>query len=101
MPQSDSDSELEGSERWATLQTNREFDSRMKSIKNFREFHNFLKILVISSKKLVVRNRLASTTDEIDTGKVRYLEALSPSTPYSLLVQSLIKQLCSFIERDR
>ncbi|CAG9808108.1 unnamed protein product [Chironomus riparius] len=71
---------------WAKLKTNRNFDEE--------------------TNKLVLARRKSSSSnqagiDEIDTGKTVFFDALMPSTPYSLLVQSLIKQLCNFIEGNK
>lgn len=59
-------------------------------------------ILEETNKQVLVRRKSSSTgLDEIDTGKTVFLDVLTPSTPYSLLVQSLIKQLCNFIEGNK
>ncbi|KAL7015823.1 hypothetical protein ACKWTF_016690 [Chironomus riparius] len=83
MPSS-TDSENSDNDSWANLKTNKNFDEK-------------------TNKLVLVRRKLSSTKnqDEIDTGKTIILDALTPSTPYSLLVQSLIKQLCNFIEGNK
>lgn len=53
-------------------------------------------------KWLLPRNSELST-DEVDgiSGSKRIIDTFYQTTPYSLLVQSLIKQLCHFIETDK
>ncbi|KAG5672335.1 hypothetical protein PVAND_002469 [Polypedilum vanderplanki] len=80
MTSSDSESEVENSLAWSKLETNKEFD-------------------VKSNQKMIVKRN--SSTDEIDTGRNNRLFNLTPSISCSLLVQSLLKQLCSFIETDQ
>ncbi|XP_070503283.1 eukaryotic translation initiation factor 2-alpha kinase 1-like [Chironomus tepperi] len=81
---SDSSSDNEPiDDSWSNLRTNKKFDEE-------------------TNKQVLVRRKSSSTgIDEIDTGKTVFLDVLTPSTPYSLLVQSLIKQLCNFIEGNK
>lgn len=58
-----------------------------------------------SADNWILPRRLTQSTEEVDGGgssKMNsIIETFNQTTPYSLLVQSLIKQLCHFIETDK
>lgn len=77
MTSSESENEFEGTEKWSRFETNKQFDLN-------------------SSQKMIVKRK---SIDEVDTGAKIHLYS-SPSPSSSLLVQSLLKQLCKLVEKD-
>lgn len=105
-----SDSENENDlEIWSHLETNKTFDGSSyklhisQFLKIFLEHFSFLAENRTSQNWLISRHSDLST-DEVDgvNGSKRpaIIDAFHQTTPYSLLVQSLIKQLCNFFEND-
>jgi hypothetical protein len=105
---SSSDNEPPINDSWSNLKTNKQFDGKLYLIYweieilyayIYLKFHNLC--FSEETNRIVRRKSLSTGIDEIDTGKPVFLDVLTPSTPYSLLVQSLVKQLCNFIEGNK
>lgn len=94
---------------WSHLQTNKTFDGS-SSYSDFIILRDFSGIQFFSVENRASQNWLISrhsalSTDEVDgiNGSKRHAisDTFHQTTPYSLLVQSLIKQLCNFFENDK
>lgn len=97
---------------WSRLTTNSNFDGSTRiHFFNFPStISQFLSEFLVksensTSKAWLLPKRREESTDEVDGGNGSKRAAIGDSfhqtMPYSLLVQSLIKQLCNFIETDK
>lgn len=110
MGSSDNEDE-EKLELWSKLTTNKTFDGGEKICDFATIFQKFLSNLRVLVEKYengenwLLPRRMTCSTEEVDGGGSSKMSAIidtfTQTTPYSLLVQSLIKQLCYFIEADK
>jgi hypothetical protein len=108
MISNESDSE-EAYISWRDLKTNNSIDDSKRNNCDFifssRNFVNFFSNSIVDNDKALIPRLSSLSTDEVDgSGSSKLasnlLNSFNQTTPYSLLVQSLIKQLCRFIEID-